>query len=83
MIDCSHANSGKDFSRQPAIFMDIVKQIKAGNRGICGVMLESYLFEGNQPYASHGLQKGVSITDSCISFETTEKIVHEAYRLLR
>ncbi len=83
MIDCSHANSGKDFSRQPAIFMDIIKQIKAGNRGICGVMLESYLLEGNQPYASHGLQKGVSITDSCISFETTEKIVHEAHRLLR
>ncbi len=82
MIDCSHANSNKDFSKQPAIFMDIIKQIKAGNTKISGIMLESYLHEGNQPYAHAGLKKSVSITDSCISFETTERIIMEAYRML-
>ena len=83
MIDCSHANSNKDFSRQPAIFMNIIQQIKAGNRKICGIMLESNVHEGNQPYAQSGLKKGVSITDSCISFETTEKIILEAYHSMK
>jgi 3-deoxy-7-phosphoheptulonate synthase len=83
MIDCSHANSNKDFSRQPAIFMNIIQQITTGNRKIRGIMLESYLHEGNQPYAQSGLRRGVSITDSCISFETTEKIILDAYRMMK
>jgi 3-deoxy-7-phosphoheptulonate synthase len=60
-----------------------VGQIKAGNRKIIGIMLESYLLEGSQPYAHAGLKRGISITDSCISFETTEKIIMEGYHLLR
>ncbi len=83
MIDCSHANSNKDYAKQPAVFMDIVQQISTGNRKIRGLMLESYLHEGNQPYAQSGLRKGVSITDSSISFETTDKIILDAYRLMK
>ncbi len=83
MIDCSHANSNKDYAKQPAVFLNVMGQIKAGNRKIIGVMLESYLNEGSQPYAHAGLKHGVSITDSCISFETTEKIITEGDRLLK
>jgi len=82
IIDCSHANSNKDFTRQPTVFLDVVRQIQAGNTRIVGIMLESYLHEGNQPYAHEGLKKGVSITDSCISMETTERVILEGYGLL-
>jgi 3-deoxy-7-phosphoheptulonate synthase len=83
MIDCSHANSNKDYTKQPAIFKNIIHQRSAGNRKIRGLMLESYLHEGNQPYAQSGLRKGVSITDSCISFDTTEKIILDAYNQMK
>ncbi len=83
MIDCSHANSNKDYRRQPAIFRDIIAQISGGNNKIRGIMLESNLNEGSQPYAQDGLKKGVSITDSCISFQTTRELILEGYRTLR
>lgn len=83
MIDCSHANSNKEYFKQPPIFLDVIGQIHAGNRKIVGVMLESYLEEGNQPYGSANLKKGVSITDPCISFAETERVVMEGYRMLR
>ncbi len=83
MIDCSHANSNKEYFKQPPIFLDIIGQIRAGNRKIIGIMLESYLEEGNQPYGNENLKMGVSITDPCISFQETERIVMEGYRMLQ
>ena len=83
MIDCSHANSNKEYLKQPRIFLDVVKQIHDGNTKIFGIMLESYLEEGNQPYGKANLKKGVSITDACISFPETERIIMEAYQMLK
>ncbi len=83
MIDCSHANSNKEFHRQPPIFLDVVGQIREGNRKIIGIMLESYLEEGSQPYGKANLKPGISITDPCISFTETERIILEAYHMLK
>lgn len=68
MVDCSHGNSNKDFSRQPIVAANIGEQIAAGSRAIAGVMIESNLMEGNQKKPE---RYGVSITDACISWETT------------
>ena len=83
MIDCSHANSNKDYREQPKVFSNVVKQSIA-NRNIIGAMVESNLSEGNQKLTSDtkSLQYGVSITDSCISWEMTEKILKDAYEEL-
>jgi len=72
MIDLSHDNSGKDPSRQPAVAEAVGVQVAAGNRAITGVMLESFLVEGNQaPGPLETLTYGQSITDGCIGWETT------------
>ena len=68
MIDCSHGNSNKDYSRQPIVAEDLAQQISAGNKAISGIMLESNLIEGNQKIPE---VYGKSITDACISWETT------------
>ena len=75
VVDCSHANSNKDHNVQPLVLDDIAHQIKDGNQSICGVMLESNINEGNQsiPENLADLKYGVSITDACINWETTEK----------
>lgn len=84
MIDCSHANSGKDHRRQGAVLCEALAQRTAGNRAIIGVMLESNLFEGNQPLTDpKNLRKGVSITDSCIGWEETERLLLHAHATLR
>lgn len=85
MVDCSHGNSEKKFERQTEVLKSVVDQIVAGNRSISGVMIESYLKEGNQPLPKNlaDLTYGVSITDSCISWETTEKALREAHQRLR
>jgi len=84
VIDCSHANSNKDFSQQPKVFKECVRQIKEGNKSIVGFMIESNLFEGNQKLKDpKKLKYGVSITDSCISWETTEKVILDAYQELK
>lgn len=77
MVDCSHANSSKDYSKQPAVFKSCIDQIVAGSASIKGLMLESHLHEGKQsiPDDLSQLKYGVSVTDSCISWETTEEIV--------
>lgn len=62
MVDCSHANSGKDPLRQPQVLRDVLEQRLAGDRSLIGVMLESHLFEGSQPLSDE-LRYGVSITD--------------------
>ena len=85
LVDCSHGNSQKDHRKQPQILYDLIKQIKNGNTSIMGVMIESNLNEGNQKLDFNKpelLKKGVSITDSCIDFETTEKIILTNYNKL-
>ena len=78
MIDCSHGNSRKDHRNQPAVAADVGAQIAAGSTAIAGVMLESHLKEGNQSHAEKAsLVYGQSITDACISWETTEPILTE------
>jgi 3-deoxy-7-phosphoheptulonate synthase len=79
MVDCSHGNSQKDPARQPLVFADVVHQIIGGNRSIVGAMIESNLEWGNQPLAERAkLRYGVSITDACIDWKTTEKALREA-----
>lgn len=79
MIDCSHGNSRKDPQNQPAVLRDIAQQIASGNRSIMGVMLESNLEAGNQsiPDDLADLKPGVSITDACIDWSTTEALLRE------
>lgn len=84
MIDCSHANSFKDPSLQPLVLDNCINQILEGNRSIVGVMLESNLHGGSQtvgPDLSR-LAYGVSITDACIDWETTERAIRKAHRNL-
>jgi len=77
MIDCSHANSGKDPMRQPVVWNSVVAQRKAGQREVIGAMLESNLFAGNQAVSPgrKGLRYGVSVTDGCIDWELTESLL--------
>lgn len=84
MVDCSHGNSNKDYRRQPKVLEDIVTQLQDHASPIIGAMLESNLFAGNQPFpqSSEEIQYGISITDACIDFETTERIVRQAFDAL-
>ena len=78
MVDCSHANSGKDHRRQPEVARAVRDQILAGNESIMGLMIESHLQEGNQPLGDPAtLRYGVSITDACIDWEATENLLEE------
>jgi 3-deoxy-7-phosphoheptulonate synthase len=82
MVDCSHANSGKDPLRQPAVLADVLQQRLAGDLSLRGVMLESHLFDGFQPL-SDALRYGVSITDGCLGWSGTEQLLREAANRLR
>jgi 3-deoxy-7-phosphoheptulonate synthase len=78
MIDCSHGNSQKDHARQPAVCLDVLRQRHAGNDAIMGLMLESNLEPGNQPWCpGRPLRRGVSITDTCIGWNQTEDLLNE------
>lgn len=79
LVDCSHANSNKDHRLQATVLRDAISQVRGGNRSIIGVMLESFLAEGNQPLASppSALKYGISITDACIGWEETVALVRE------
>ena len=85
VVDCSHANSSKDPARQPEVFDDVVKQIAAGNKSIMGVMLESNIHAGNQaiPEDLSLLRYGVSVTDGCIDWATTETSLRQARATLK
>ncbi len=74
MVDCSHANSGKDPARQPHVVASLVEQMADGERAISGVMLESNLLGGSQDYASAPLVRGRSITDACLAWNETEPL---------
>ena len=78
MVDCSHANSGKDHTKQPDVVADVAGQLRDGNESIFGVMLESFLEDGNQNHEkSDTLVYGQSITDKCMSWERTEPLFTE------
>ncbi|GHA89399.1 3-deoxy-7-phosphoheptulonate synthase [Modicisalibacter luteus] len=85
MIDCSHANSNKDPALQPLVLENVTNQILEGNRSIMGLMVESHLGWGNQkiPEDRSQLKYGVSITDACIDWETTEKTFHQMAEKLK
>ena len=84
-VDCSHANSNKDPAVQPLVAENCVNQILEGNRSIVALMLESNLFGGNQPIPADlsQLRYGVSVTDPCIDWETTEKLLRTAREKLK
>jgi 3-deoxy-7-phosphoheptulonate synthase len=78
MVDCSHANSGKDPTRQPAVLRDVAARIRRGDRSIFGLMVESFLVQGRQD-ATRGksLVYGQSVTDACLGWDETEPLVAE------
>ncbi len=85
VVDCSHGNSNKDHTLQPLVAENCVAQIVDGNRSIVGLMLESHLHAGNQPIPKDlsKLEYGVSITDPCIDWETTETLLLRLHRSLQ
>jgi 3-deoxy-7-phosphoheptulonate synthase len=83
MVDCSHANSGKNAEQQPAVAAEIAAQIAAGERAICGVMFESNLLGGSQDYLTRPLVYGQSITDPCLSFEKTIPVLAKLAEAVR
>jgi 3-deoxy-7-phosphoheptulonate synthase len=84
MIDTSHGNSGKDFRRQPAVARAVAEQVASGERGIIGVMLESFLVEGRQDLTepTH-LTLGQSITDECMGWDMTVPVLQELASAVR
>lgn len=85
MIDCSHANSNKDPALQPLVLENITNQIVDGNQSISSLMIESHLGWGNQSICEDlsQLQYGVSITDACIDWDTTEKSIRSMHAKLK
>ncbi len=79
MIDCSHENSNKNPEKQKDVILNIAKQLHDGTKSIIGFMIESNLKSGNQDNLNK-LEYGVSITDSCLSFEETEKAIKMFYK---
>jgi 3-deoxy-7-phosphoheptulonate synthase len=79
MVDCSHANSGKDPNRQPEVWKSLLRQRAEGNRHLIGAMLESHLNFGSQPLprAPSVLKYGVSITDACMDWDTTASLLED------
>ncbi|EPE32521.1 Aldolase [Glarea lozoyensis ATCC 20868] len=86
MIDCSHGNSNKDHRNQPKVAAVVAEQLRAGEKSIIGVMIESNINEGSQkvpPEGASGLKKGVSITDACISWESTITVLEDLASAVR
>ncbi|MCH9665412.1 MAG: 3-deoxy-7-phosphoheptulonate synthase [Gammaproteobacteria bacterium] len=85
MIDASHANSGKNHKHQPLVVEDVMNQVLKGNKAIIGLMIESNLHEGNQSILADKskMKYGVSVTDACIDWKTTEKVLLESAAKLR
>ncbi|WP_433698195.1 3-deoxy-7-phosphoheptulonate synthase [Nocardiopsis sp. CA-288880] len=84
MIDASHANSGKDHKRQPGVASAIAAQVAAGQKGVIGVMLESFIVEGAQKLGDPAdLTYGQSITDKCMGWETTGEVLNQLAEAVR
>ncbi|MBI2497105.1 MAG: 3-deoxy-7-phosphoheptulonate synthase [Opitutae bacterium] len=84
LVDCSHDNSAKQPERQPEVLHEVLAQVAAGSTSLMGAMIESNLEAGNQPFPQpkDRLRYGVSITDACIDWPTTEKLVREIHTAL-
>jgi len=84
MVDCSHANSSKQHARQEEVWKSVVHQRAAGNTALIGLMVESYLEEGNQPIPARlaDLRHGVSVTDACVGWETTERMLRHGCEVM-
>ena len=84
MVDCAHANSEKDPARQPIVMRDVCDQLEEGETSITGVMIESNIHSGNQPFPQpkEDLKYGVSITDPCIDWETTKSLLRDTAKTL-
>ena len=84
MVDCSHANSCKDHTRQEGVLQDVMAQVKGGQGAISSLMIESFINEGNQKLTTASeLAYGVSITDKCVDWETTERMLRNAHAQLK
>jgi len=85
VVDCSHANSFKKPELQPLVMADVVNQVRLGNKSLIGVMIESNIEAGNQsiPADLSQLKYGCSVTDGCVDWDTTEKMIRDAAVLLR
>ena len=84
MVDCSHANSNKDHTRQEGVLRDVMEQVKGGQSAIGSLMIESFINEGNQKLTTaEELAYGVSITDKCVDWETTERMLRDAHATLK
>jgi len=80
LVDCSHAQTSKDYTKQPGVLAALIDQVRGGSRAILGAMVESNLYPGNQSVSSDRLKLkyGVSVTDPCIDWETTERCLTES-----
>ena len=85
MVDCSHANSSKQHAKQEEVWFNVMQQRAQGNGALVAMMVESNINEGNQPVAKDRsqLKYGVSVTDACIGWETTARMLRDGAALLR
>ncbi len=85
VVDCSHANSWKNPEYQPLVMRDVIHQIREGNSSVVGTMIESFIEAGNQkiPADLSQLKYGCSVTDACVSWETTVDMLRQARETLR
>jgi 3-deoxy-7-phosphoheptulonate synthase len=77
MVDCSHANSGRDPELQPAVAADLAAQVASGERAVSAVMIESNLLGGSQDYRASPLVRGQSVTDACLPWERTIPLISQ------
>jgi 3-deoxy-7-phosphoheptulonate synthase len=83
IIDAAHGNSAKCFIKQESVFQEVIHRIGHHEPGICGIMMESFMKKGNQPFnPTTSLDPRISLTDPCIDWHTTEKLLSEAYESL-
>ena len=84
MIDCSHANSGKDHKKQPSVCRDVAQQVAKGDQRIFGIMMESHLVGGRQDVVpGQCLTYGQSITDACMDWDTSAALALELAESVR
>jgi 3-deoxy-7-phosphoheptulonate synthase len=83
MVDCSHGNSSKDYTRQGLVARDVAATFHGGERRVMGLLIESNLAEGRQDWTAGELRHGVSITDSCIGWDETAALLGELAALAK
>jgi 3-deoxy-7-phosphoheptulonate synthase len=83
MVDCSHANSGKDAEKQTAVAADLGGRIASGDRAVAAVMIESNLLGGAQDYRANPLVRGRSVTDACLSWDSTLPVLEQLAKAVR